>query len=126
MSAGDLVQSEIIGGVFYRTGDGARVGWGNVPVLEPIWEGATALLGGGVGSGRVIVIRGLDFGVFEHGEVTSCLIYGASDTFDIGVREHVVGVGPALAAAVEIGRAGVWHVAFVTPDVNDGSDLFFI
>ena len=102
LSAGDLVESEIVRGVFYRTGDGARVGWDNVPVLEPIWEGATALLGRGVGSGRVIVIRGLDFGVFEHGEVTNCPIYGASDTFDIGVREHVVGVGPALAAAVEV------------------------
>ena len=102
LSAGDLVESEIVGGVFYGSGNGAGVGWGNVIIFEPVREGAAALLGGGVRSGRVIVVGGLDFGVFEHGEVAGCPIYGASDTFNVGVCEHVVRIGTAFAAAVKV------------------------
>ena len=90
LGGGDLVEGEIVGGVFDCTGDGTGVGWCYIVVLKPVWKSTATFFCGGVRRLRVIVIGGLDFSVFEHGGVAGCPVHGAADTFDVGICEDVV------------------------------------
>lgn len=117
-AAGHLVQAKVVARVLDGAGDGAPVPGRDVPEVDPVRQGAAALLGRRAQVPRVVVVGRHDLGVGHHGLERRVPVHAAADALDVGIGQDVVGVGAALRRAVEEGRARVGHEAVVAPDVD--------
>lgn len=122
----DLVDGKIIDRVLDRPADGASIGGRNVAILEPVGEGAAALGRGAGRVARILVVGGGHLGIGNHGGVPVLPVDLAADALDVGVGQHVVGVGSALGRPVPEGGTGVGHEADVSPYVDQGPDILFV
>lgn len=106
--------------------DRTRVSRRDVPILDPIRQGAPALLRRRRRVSGVVVVRRHRLGVGQHGREAVLPVHGAPHPLHVGVGEDVVRVGPALRRAVEERGPRVRHEALESPDVDQGADELLV
>lgn len=98
----------------------------NVPILQPVGQGAAPFGRRARRVARVVVVGRRHLGVGHHGLVAVLPVDLAADALDVGVGQDVVAVGAPLRGAVPEGGAGVGHEAYVSPDVDQGADVLLV